>query len=123
MANEITNTFRLEASKGGVSIDTRSIRTVFNMTGADMAGPITQVIGTSHEALAVPADITFPAHIAIINLDGTNYVEVFQDSSGTLQFSRLRPGDPPIFVVNIDAVPYLKANTAACRIASWIIKQ
>ena len=123
MADEITNTFRLEANKGGVELDTKTIRTVFDMTGSDMAGPITQVIGTSHEALNAPSDISFPAHVAIMNLDATNYVEVFQDSSGTLQISRLRPGDPPIFLVNIDAVPYLKANTAACRTVSWIVKQ
>jgi hypothetical protein len=123
MADEITVTFRFEASKGGVEMDSRSIRTVFDMTGVDIGGPVTQSVGTSHEALAAPADVAFPAHVAIQNLDATNYVEVFQDSSGTLQTNRLRPGDPPCFLVNTGAVPYVKANTAACLIQFWIVEQ
>lgn len=119
MANEITAVCSLSASKGGASINTvgssGSATKQFDMTGADMASG-TMNVGTTDEALPIPADIATCKMLFIKNLDATNYVE-FSYATGGSFVARVRidPGASVMFRPT-STTCYVQANTAACDI-------
>ena len=119
MANEITRVVSITVSKGGASISSGNISQTVDMAGADMAA-VTQAIGTSNEALGVPADVTGDVHLVVKNLDADNYVEIFKDSGNSHLLSKLQPGQ----VCSLTGVPaaslYGRANTDTCQIQFWI---
>ncbi len=118
MASEVSvNSCQFSVSKGGASIGTGALSKILDMTGTDMATS-TQAVGTSAEVLNTPADVSFPAHIVIKNNDATNFVTVYQDSGGLYAMSKIVPGDWAKFAA-LGAVPYVKADTAACQIQWW----
>ena len=121
MADEISATLALVAAKGGASIEAESMTITMDMTGADMAS-WTQSVGTSNEALDVPADLAAPCHMLIKNLDATNYVEIFSDNANAELASKLRPGEA-CFICNWDVTGYARANTAATLIQVWACEQ
>lgn len=82
-------------------------------------GTFTQAVGTSAEALAAPADVGYPAHYAIKNLDSTNFVSVYVEAAGTNLIGKLYPGQI-MLVHNAGVVPGVKADTASCQIQGWI---
>ena len=119
MANEITRVVSITVSKGGASISSGTISQTVDMNGVDM-GTVTQAIGTTNEALGVPADVTGDVHLVVKNLDSTNYVEIFKDSGNSHLLSKLAAGQ----VCSLTNVPaaslYARADTAACQIQFWI---
>jgi hypothetical protein len=119
MANEITAVVSLSASKSGASINTvgssGSATKQYDMTGADMASG-TANIGTSDEALPIPADIATCKALFIKNLDATNYVEFSYGTGGSFAaVVRIDPGMSVLFRPT-STTCYVKANTAACDI-------
>jgi hypothetical protein len=114
MADEKTITLKYTATKGGASITTGTLTDTWNMGGADMATG-TQAVGTSVEVATIPADISYPADVIVKNLDSTNFVNVYTDSGGTSQCSKLLPGTL-CYLAGISAIPYLKADTASCQV-------
>lgn len=118
MANEITYAVSFAASKGGAEIRTTLTDTI-DMAGVDM-GSVTQAIGTSNEALDVPADVSGAVHLVVKNLDATNYVEIFSDSGNSNLLSKLRAGEScSLRAVSASAL-YARANTASVQIQFWI---
>lgn len=117
MANEKTLTLKYTATKGGASITTGTLTDEWTMTGADMATG-TQAVGTSVEVATIPADISYPADVLVKNLDATNFVNVYVDSGGSYQCSKLLPGTA-CMLTGIAAIPYLKADTASCQVQWW----
>lgn len=120
MANEITTVVSFAASKGGAAINSGSLSDTLDMTGVDM-GTVTQEIGTSNEALDVPADVSGDVHLVVKNLDATNYVEIFKDSGNSHLLSKLLAGES----CSLRRIPsttslYGRANTAAVQIQFWI---
>ena len=120
MANEITTVVSFSASKGGAAINSGSISDTIDMSGVDM-GTVTQEIGTSNEALDVPADVSGDVHLVVKNLDATNYVEIFKDSGNAHLLSKLYAGE----ACSLRRIPsttslYGRANTAAVQIQFWI---
>lgn len=120
MADEISLSCSLTAAKIGATVDSGQLSVTATMAGADMATS-TQQIGTSAEVLAVPADVGFPAHLCIVNLDQTNYVTIYQDSGALYQIAKLMPGSggepgQSCLLPGIAAAPYAKANSAACQV-------
>jgi len=120
MANEITYAVSIQVSKGGASISSGSISDTIDMTGVDM-GTVTQSIGTSNEALDIPADVSGDVHLVVKNLDSTNYVEIFSDNASNHLMSKLNAGEAcSLRNVGSSSALYARANTAACQIQFWI---
>ena len=119
MANEITYAVSLAASKGGASISSGTLSDTVDMSGVDM-GTVTQAIGTSNEALDIPADVSGASHVVIKNLDSTNYVEIFSDNGNANLMSKLAAGEACSFRSVTAANLYGRANTAAVQIQFWI---
>lgn len=119
MSAEITCTVSFSASKGGAAINSGTLSKTIDMSGTDL-GTVTQSIGTSNEALDVPADVSGDVHLTVKNLDATNFVEIFKDSGNSHLLSKLYPGE----ACSLRRVPaaslYGRADTAACQIQFWI---
>jgi hypothetical protein len=114
MANEISVTANLSASKGGASITPGSKSKTITMAGTNMISS-TQSIGTTSE-LVIFGDITgAPEYVFITNLDTENYVEIGGDSGLTVWNLKLKPGYPTLIPLS-SATLYAKANTATCQI-------
>lgn len=119
MADEITVNLSLVASKSGVQVR-RAINDSFDWTTPRTGGQV-QTVGTTHEAIVVPADMTTAGWMWFRNLDPTNYAEVGRDSGGSfLAVAKLKPGEPAFFRAASNAL-YLKANTAPCEVEYGIL--
>jgi hypothetical protein len=115
MANEITVSASLSATKDNASVTVSASKT-FDMSNEDMT-QATQAIGTSAEALAL-GEVSAPAaYIYVRNLDPTNFVVLSLESDGTSPFSKLRPGHFALFPSPESGTIYAKADTAAVRVA------
>lgn len=120
MANEITATISLLASKGGASINTvgssGAAAKSFDMTGVDMASGTFNVGTSPDEAIPIPGDLATAKYLYIKNLDATNYVEFSYGTGGS--FAAVVRIDPLAAVMfrPTSTTCYLKANTAACDV-------
>lgn len=115
MANEITVSASLTASKDNASITVSASKT-FDMSNNDMV-QATQNVGTTAEALAL-GDLSLPAaYLYVRNMDPTNFVVLSLNSDGSTPFSKIRPGHFAIFPTPESGTIYAKADTAACRVA------
>lgn len=120
MASEIQAAVSLTATKGGISL-ADALQVSFDMSGEDMGGPVSQVIGTSDEALAFPSDVGTGKLLLIVNLDTTNYVQIsYGTGGGFSSFSKLDPNGGFYFGRPESLTIYAKANTATCRV-KWSI--
>ena len=108
-------------SKGGASIASGTLSGTFAMTGDFMAGGVMQSIGTSNEAMDIPADVTGDIDITIKNLDSTNFVSIYRDSgaSPTQLVSKLKAGRACHFTSVSHSALYAKADTADVKIQFW----
>ncbi len=117
MANEITYTASLSASKSGATISSGTLSDTVSMTGGDVLAT-TQNIGTSNEQIDV-SSITGDCRIIIKNLDSTNYVEIFKDNGNSHLLSKLSAGEHCLLTQVPSASLYARANTAACDVMIW----
>jgi hypothetical protein len=114
MANEITATASLLASKNGASVQFQLSRRN-DMTGNVMSQNV-QTIGTSTEQIAFAADLSgIPAWVGLLNLDPTNFVEIGLNTPVTQIFAKLKPGQFALFPAGV-ATYYAKADTAAVNL-------
>jgi hypothetical protein len=113
MANEITQTTTLLASKGGAAVS-MTASTRIDMTGNGMV-QATQSIGTTAELVDFADLAGAPASVAIKNLDPTNFIEIGGDSGLTVFKLKLRAGQSALFQPS-SATLYAKADTAAVRV-------
>lgn len=121
MANEITVSVSLTASKDSATISVSANKT-FDMTNEDMT-QATQNIGTSAEALSL-GDIAAPAaYIYVRNMDPTNFVVLSLASDGTSPFAKIRPGHFALFPPPQSGTIYALADTAAVRVALAAVEQ
>ena len=86
------------------------------MAGTDVVA-ISQAVGTAAEVVATGTDVGYPADVTIKNLDATNFVTVYMDN-GTNKICVLQPGRT-CHLPAIPAIPYVKADTAACQCMVW----
>ena len=121
MANEIKLTCSLTASKGGSSVS--KVRGQFTATwNGDQYVDRSQVIGTTHELLEIPAEITTAGVGVFRNLDATNYVELGVQVSATFYpLVKIPPGESCIFRLSIVAA-YAKAHTASVKLAMTVLE-
>jgi len=73
MANEISASISLTASKGGATVQASSGVTA-TMSGDQMISNV-QIIGTASEAILL-GDVTTPGYVYFKNLDATNFVSI-----------------------------------------------
>ena len=121
MADEITAKVYMSVSKTGVP-DITKAPGQFNvtMTGTDLV-LATQEIGTSAENIN-KGEVTTPGMCMIHNLDGTNYVEVGHDETGSFVADvKVKAGEWAMFRM-AQATPQGRANTAAVNIEYFIIE-
>ena len=119
MANEITYTGSITASKGGVSLSSGPLSQALTMTGSNMVLE-TQTIGTTAELIS-KGDIGTVGCLLVKNLDATNYIDIALDSGMTNKFAKLMPGDF-LLIPTGGVLPYAKANTAACQVLAVVLE-
>lgn len=120
MADEITVTIKLAATKGTVVVPPYSDTFEADWATARSDGMV-QSIGTTHEALSIGADIATPGVLRLKNQDAINYIEVGRDVTGTfVPLIKLKPGETQLIRLAASAPPYAKANTAACDL-EWLV--
>ena len=114
---DATQTVTVSFSKGGVTCTTGAHSKSFDVNAASVdAGGFSQLIGSTAEALDLPADIAFTngVDITIKNLDSTNFVYCYMDN-GTNKICHIRPGKIAV-LPDMQAVPYLNRDTADCLV-------
>jgi len=121
MANEITSTFSVTATKGNVSV-TRSLTKKIDMAGTVYAGQVVSV-PTTAAGTAVSIGTVGTAGVSTFrNLDGTNYIEIGIQVGGTFYpLVQLLPGEGYPFRLAIGA-PFARSNTAACLLEYTILE-
>ncbi len=121
MANEITFTFSLSAYKPSImsSAIGRAITGLLRNMGGNFY--IQDVMSVTTAALAVPlGSVTSPHWAVFNNLDPTNYLTLFNGSSGAV-FTRLVAGDMAVVPLDPACVPWAQANTGACLMEYLIL--
>lgn len=114
MANEISISASLSATKGGVTVQSGGQTKAVDMVGDQMLANV-QIIGTSAEALQM-ADVTVGGYLFVRNMDGTNFIQLALDSAVSTQiFCKLKPGESTLFRPPVGATIYAKADTANCN--------
>lgn len=125
MADEIRTSISFQVSKGGAAIATGTLSETVDMTGTDL-GTLTQDIGTTNEALNVPADVSGDVHLTIKNITtepatpGSEYVEIFKDSGNSHLLGKLWAGEATKLTRVPSASLYGKSTTATQKIQFWI---
>lgn len=127
MSAEVTLAFSIEYDDGDTSSS-------FELDSADSSRSVstekplktTQSVGTSEEAVLL-GDISAPCMCVLVNLDPTNYIEVKVATSGAI-FAKLYPrgtgGGANFCFVPLGSgaqAPFVVANTAACRMAIFLL--
>lgn len=114
MANEITLSASLSASKGSTTVHLDFGPFNVTLTGTK-ALHNRQSIGTAEEALEM-GEISAGGWCIMVNRDATNYVQV-RPATGGVATIRMKAGEPALFRLDSGATaPYLIANTAACEV-------
>lgn len=119
MANEATMLGSLAFSKGSVqgkSLNPGSKQ--INVSGSNyVEGSMS--VPTSSTALPL-GSIATPGCFIIVNLDGTNYIEVLSATGGSVLL-KIKPGEFAVGRFGV-AAPAVKANTSACLIDYLIVE-
>jgi len=113
MANEISKTIRITATKSGASVS-YSETSREDMSGDDMITSV-QSIGTTAETVSFGEITGAPGLVVIKNLDSTNFVEFGGDSGLTVFKLKLLAGKD-MLIRPESATLYAKADTAAVKI-------
>lgn len=117
MANEIAVTTGLSCTKGGTTVNGTQTKQITLAGTGEWAH--TQVIGTSAEQIAYPADLTTEGitYLYFKNDDASNFIEIALDSGMTNKFAKLLAGESMILKVHTgNPTHYAKADTAACNL-------
>lgn len=114
MAGEIVIQMSVDVANGNLLVRIPMQRLSIDQTTARGGLPGMQVIGTSHESVAV-GDLVSPGWVWLKNLDETNYVQFGVDVSSTFYpLGKLKPGESAVWRLEPSATLYLRADTAAC---------
>lgn len=126
MANEVTITASLTASKSGASVASGSQTKTLDMTGADVQTQTQEIGHAADEAVDIAADIGTEGYILIKNLSSSNFVTFSYDTGGSFAgyaFAKLTAGGVMLFKPSYPTgktVIYAQADTAAVTIQYWL---
>lgn len=115
MANEISITVSLSASKNSASLSL-SGSTTQDMAGSDMS-QLTQELTTTPEIAALSDVATPAAYIFVRNLETeTNDVHLSLNSDGSNKFATIKPGKFCVFPPAVGQNVYLAASATTARV-------
>ena len=122
MADEITLSGSLEFKSSTINESLRKSGIRFDSDGTQLLKNI-QSVGTSAEAIIL-GECTAPGHYMAVNLDNTNFVTL-QRATGEAAFAELEAnGGFALFKWAAGATaPFIKADTAACKVAYLLINR
>lgn len=113
MANEITIAANISVINGSLTVP----RTGTTQVKADQTTAgykvLTQNIGTSAETVDT-TDMTSEGYCLLQNLDATNFIKYGPDSTGQVDFGKLKPGEFALLRLFPGLVIKATADTAAC---------
>ncbi len=113
MADEITLNVSLSVTNGNFKHQWRPGTLQIDQTNGRMAGHV-QTIGTSSETVDFGSDLTAEGVCYMRNLDATNFIEIGPDSTGIVDFIKLKPGEFWVGRLKPTVVVKAQADTAAC---------
>lgn len=113
MANEISVSCSLSASKNGAAIASGQLTDTNDMSGDQMITNV-QAIGTAAEAVVL-GDVSTISYTVFKNMDATNYVDLSLNADASAPFAKLRAGEIAL-VPLATATIYAKANTAGINL-------
>lgn len=115
MADEITITVGMSALKSELVISEPTKTIQRTMAGTHHAASV-QDIGTTYEALAIPAELATLGYCHLKNVDATNYIEIgVEVAAAFYPVIKLIPGD--IAVLRFSPVSLFgRANTAGAKL-------
>lgn len=111
MANELTISASLSFTKSGVALTHTESGLRFDVADTNYLKTI-QAVGTSEEAMLLPADVGTGGYVLLKNLDTTNYITV-RPATGAADLIKLKAGDVALFRL-VAAAPFVLANTSSC---------
>lgn len=122
MANEISITVGMACTKDELVIKESTTTVRRDMAGTHAAS-IVQDIGTTYEALDIPAELATLGYCYLKNVDATNYIEIGRDVGAAFYgVIRLKPGD--IALVRFSAATmYGRANTATAKLRFSLLEE
>lgn len=121
MANEITIAANISAINGSLTLPrTGTTQLQVDQTNAGYHA-ITQNVGTSAETLDTTA-LTSEGYAVMINLDATNYITYGPDSTGQVDFGKLKAGEMTVFRFEPGIVLKATADTAACDVFLLVLE-
>lgn len=113
MADEISITLGWAYSKSGRVRTFNATLNKYDQSGEGVTEGVQSIGFAAHEALIINAEITTFGWAYFKNLNGTNYIEIGYDDTGTFRpFLKLLAGESCVCPIN--AAPYAQANTGAC---------
>lgn len=118
MSNEINIQTSLSCNNGYFSFN-RSANETVDQSASGAHGGI-QEIGTSEESL-VMGDISTSGMAYFRNLDDTNFVKIGPDSTGLVDFIKLKPGEFCLVRLATSTIKAI-ADTAACKLEYYILE-
>lgn len=124
MANTIRVIEAFEFLREGVRAKSVPQQTYTIATTSELAPMNEQIVGTTHEAIAL-GDVTDTAFCEISVLTDTAVVSVGGDASGTfVKWFDMKKGDPPARMPRVGtlASTYLKSDTASTIVQVKLIK-
>lgn len=123
MADEITYSVALQASKGNVDIKREYLRKTVDMTGDAYSATVQSIPTTAEGTLIVIAAAVASAGYAVfINQDATNFVQIGPRVGATLAPAiKLRAGEACLVPLATTTL-YAMADTAAVLLESFILE-
>lgn len=105
----------LELPNLGIVDDTFDVTTKQHVSG-------TPSVGTSEEAIPLGEVTAAGAHITVVNLDASNYIEIRSATGASNDHVKLPAGEACAFRFGSDVTaPYWVANTAAVKVHYRIV--
>jgi len=121
MANEITIAANFTVSNGELTINRVGPTSVqVDQTNAGYK-VLTQNIGTSAETVDT-TDLTSEGYCYMKNLDTTNFIKYGPDSTGQVDFGKLKPGESALMRLFPGLVLKATADTAACDLLVVVLE-
>jgi hypothetical protein len=122
MANELTLTLSMSASKGFlVSRSAASLRR--DISGDSYAAGVQAIGFAAHEAVVIAAEVATAGFCWFKNLDATNFVQIGVDVGAAFYpLVKLLPGDCAIVPLATTTL-YAKADTAAVNLEFCLLER
>lgn len=121
MANEIRASVSLSVSKSSLALN-KSLSKQITMSGTHLHST-TQDVGTTYEAIVIPAELATLGVAIFTNLDATNYVEIGREVAATFYgVVKLKAGESALLRLTPSVTYYGRANTAAVTTEVTVIE-